>query len=39
MSIGKQMAGGEEGFAEVAGDDFLGVTDGGEIDAGVLAEE
>ena len=29
------MAGCEEAFAEVAGDDLFGVADGGEIDAGV----
>jgi hypothetical protein len=33
------MAGGEEGFAEVAGDDFFGIADGGEVNAGVPAEE
>ena len=33
------MTGGEEAFAEVAGDDFFGVADGGEVDAGVPAEE
>jgi hypothetical protein len=33
------MAGGEEGFAEVAGDDFFYVADSGEVDAGVPAEE
>jgi hypothetical protein len=33
------MAGGEEAFAEVAGDDILGVADGGQVDAGVPAEE
>ena len=31
--------GGEEGFAEVAGDDFIGVADGCEVGAGVPAEE
>lgn len=34
---GKQVAGGEEGFAEVAGDDFFFGADGGEIDAGIPA--
>jgi hypothetical protein len=29
------MAGGEEGFAEVAGDDFFFVADRGEVDAGI----
>jgi hypothetical protein len=33
------MAGDEEGLSEVAGDDFFRLTDGGEIDAGVPAEE
>ena len=33
------MAGGEEAFAEVAGDDVFGVADGGEVDAGVPAEK
>jgi hypothetical protein len=33
------MAGGEQAFAEVAGDDILGVADGGQVDAGVPAEE
>jgi len=33
------VAGGEEAFAEVAGHDFFGVADGGEVDAGVPAEE
>jgi hypothetical protein len=33
------VAGGEEGFAEVAGDDFFFGADGGEIDASVPAEE
>jgi hypothetical protein len=35
----KQVAGGEEALAEVAGDDFFGVTDGGEVDAGIPAEK
>jgi hypothetical protein len=33
------MLGGEEGFAEVAGDDFFFAADGGEVDAGVPALE
>jgi len=33
------MSRGEEGFAEVAGDDLVWVADGGEVDAGVPAEE
>jgi hypothetical protein len=33
------MAGGEEAFAEVAGDDVFWVADGGEVDAGVPAEK
>jgi hypothetical protein len=37
--IGEQVMGGEEALAEVAGDDFFGVADGGEVDAGVPAEE
>jgi hypothetical protein len=37
--IGEQVTGGEEALAEVAGDDFFGVTDGGEVDAGVPAEK
>ena len=36
---GEQLAGGEEGLAEVAADDVFGVADGGEIDAGIPAEE
>jgi hypothetical protein len=39
MGIGKQVAGDEEGFAEVASNDFFFVADGGEVDAGVPAEE
>jgi len=35
----EEVAGGEEGFAEVAGYDFFGLADGGEVDAGVPAEE
>lgn len=33
------MAGGEKGFADVAGDDFFRFADGGEIDALVPAEQ
>jgi hypothetical protein len=33
------MAGGEEGFAEVAGDDFFTVANGGEVDAGIPAAQ
>jgi hypothetical protein len=33
------MGGGEEGFAEVAGEDFFCGAKGGEVDAGVPAEE
>jgi len=29
------MAGGEEAFAEVAGDDFVWIADGGEVDPSV----
>jgi hypothetical protein len=36
---GEEVAGGEEAFAEVAGDDLFGIADGGEVDAGVPAEE
>jgi hypothetical protein len=35
----EEVASGEEGFAEVAGDDFFLVADGGEVDASVPAEE
>jgi hypothetical protein len=38
-SGGEEVAGGEEAFAEVAGYDFFGVADAGEVDAGVPAEE
>jgi hypothetical protein len=33
--FGEQVTGGEEALAEVTGDDFFRVTDGGEVDAGV----
>jgi hypothetical protein len=36
---GEEVAGGEEGFAEVAGDYFFGIADGGEIDASIPAEK
>ena len=35
----EQVAGGEEAFAEVAGDDVFRVADGGEVDTGVPAQE
>lgn len=35
----KQNTGGEEAFAEVAGDDCFGITDGGQIHARVPAKE
>ncbi len=34
----KEVAGEEEGLAEVAGYDFFGMADGGQVDAGVPAE-
>lgn len=33
------MLGGEQGFAEVAGDDVFGVADGGEVDARIPVDE
>ena len=33
------MAGGEEGFPEVAGYDFFWLADGGEVYAGIPAEQ
>src|SRR5689334_6192791 len=36
---GEEVAGGEEGFPEVAGHNFFRVADGGEIDTGVPAEQ
>jgi hypothetical protein len=36
-NTGKEVAGGEKGFAEVAGDDFFRIPDGGEVDAGIPA--
>jgi hypothetical protein len=33
------VPGSEEGFAEVAGDDLIFIADGGEVDAGVPADE
>ena len=35
----EEVAGGEEGFAEVAEDDLFRVADGGEVDAGIPAQE
>ena len=35
---GKQVACGEERLSEMAGDDFFGATDGGQIDARIPAE-
>ena len=39
MAHGEENLGGEQGFAEVAGDDLLGVVDGGEVHARVPAME
>jgi hypothetical protein len=39
MVRGEQMTGEEEGFAEVAGYDFLFFADAGQVDAGVPAEQ
>jgi hypothetical protein len=39
VNIGEEVAGGEEGFAEVAGDYFFGIADGGEVDSRVPVEE
>ena len=36
---GEQVAGGKQRLSEVAGDDLLGIADGGEVDAGVPAEK
>ena len=36
---GEEMEGGEKGFAEMAGDNFFRIADGGEIDARVPAEK
>ncbi len=36
---GEQVAGGEKALAEMADDDLFGVADGGEVDAGIPAEE
>ena len=36
---GKQDSGGEEGLAEVAGNDLFFIADGGEVEAGVPAEK
>src|SRR5712692_4229703 len=35
----EEMAGGKQGFAEVAGDDLVRLAHGGEVDAGIPAEE
>ena len=35
----EEVAGSEEGFAEVAGDDFFPVADGREVDARVPLEQ
>ena len=35
---GEQVAGGEEGFAEMAGDDLVRRTDGSEVDTGIPAD-
>jgi hypothetical protein len=37
--IGEQVAGGKEGFAEVASDDLVRAADGGEIDARIPAKK
>jgi len=37
--VGEEMAGGEQGLAEVASDDLPGIADGGEVDAGVPAQK
>src|SRR5258708_2945072 len=39
VNLGEQVAGGEEGFGEVAGDYFFWIADGGQVDAGVPVEE
>ena len=39
MSVRKQMAGCEQTFAEVTGDNLFRVADGGQVDAGILANE
>ena len=39
LFCGEEVAGGEEGFAEVAGYDFFRLADGGEVDAGIPAQE
>ena len=36
---GEQMAGKKKGLAKVAGDDFIGIADGGEVDAGIPAKQ
>ena len=37
--LGDEVASGEKALAEVAGDDGFGVADGGQVDAGIPAEE
>ena len=39
VNLREQVAGSEEGFAEMAGDNFFFVANRGEIDAGVPAEK
>jgi hypothetical protein len=38
-SGGKEMAGGEERFAEVAGDDLFWIADGGKVDASIPMQQ
>jgi hypothetical protein len=37
--VREQVAGGEQALAEVTSDNFLGIADGGEVDASVPAEQ
>ena len=37
--VREEVTSGEEGFSEVAGDDFFGIADGGEVNAGIPVEE
>jgi hypothetical protein len=37
--FGEKVARSEEGFAKVAGDDFFRIADGGEVDAGIPADQ
>ncbi len=39
LRLGKQMSGREKGFAEMTGDDLLGLAHRSEVDAGVPAEQ